>query len=93
MFLVPFSRCAIEPAIKEKIKRFMQLMGLFCGSLDLIADVGGRIWFLECNQDGAWGWLDDIAGGAVTEAFANEFRRRLTQISVAPHPSDVAEFA
>lgn len=93
IFLVPFSRCDIEPALQEKITRFMRLMGLFCGSLDLIADVSGRSWFLECNQDGAWGWLDDIAGGAVTEAYANEFKRRLMQMPVALHSSEVAEVA
>jgi hypothetical protein len=39
-----------------------------------------QVWFLECNQDGAWGWLDDIVEGAVTRAFADAFSRRLNAL-------------
>jgi len=47
----------------------------------LILDTEQQVWFLECNQDGAWGWLDDIAEGAITRAFADAFARRLSAIS------------
>ena len=52
-------------------------MGLFSGSIDLIVDVDDRVWCLECNQDGAWGWVDDIVDGAVGRAFADAFEARL----------------
>lgn len=77
---VPFSPCQLDEDLLDKIRGFMSRMELFSGSLDLIVDREGRTWFLECNQDGAWGWLDDLSGGAVTEAFAQGFLERLRQI-------------
>lgn len=82
MEFVPFIYCEIDVDLQEKITSFMSLKGLFFGSLDLIIDVAGNAWFLECNQDGAWGWLDDIAEGAVTNAFADAFKLRLLQMPV-----------
>ena len=51
------------------IKRFMRLSGLVYGCMDLIIDGHGNTWFLECNQNGAWAWLDDLANGKISEAF------------------------
>ena len=55
----------------------MKLYNLFTGSFDMIVDKQGNHWFLECNQNGAWGWLDDIVKGRITEAFADAFERKL----------------
>ncbi len=56
------------------ISGFMTRMGLFAASLDLVVDKEGELWFIECNQDGAWGWLDDIVDGQITREFANAFQ-------------------
>ncbi|GAB3039363.1 hypothetical protein GCM10027285_24540 [Oleiagrimonas citrea] len=72
-----FKPCAIDDEITKKIKFFMRRMGFFFGSIDIVVDTDGRHWFLECNQDGAWGWLDDIVDGALTRVFATEFMRLL----------------
>lgn len=74
---VDFTRGRIAPEIASSIDGFMRSMGLFSGSIDLIVDQDERVWFLECNQDGAWGWLDDVAGGEVTETFARAFENKL----------------
>lgn len=75
-----FSATTLDEGTISRIRAFMNRMGLFMGSLDLIVDQEGQAWFLECNQDGAWGWLDDIVEGAVTRAFADGFTRRLDML-------------
>lgn len=55
----------------------MLALGLFSGSFDLIVDRDGQYWFLECNQDGQWSWLDVVVDGAIADAFAHPFAQRL----------------
>lgn len=74
---VGFACDEIGDATRASIDGYMRSMGLFSGSIDLIVDQDDRVWFLECNQDGAWGWLDDVAEGQVTETFAEAFEQRL----------------
>lgn len=76
-----FSSISLDDGTIAQIRAFMSRMGLFTGSLDLIVDPEQQVWFLECNQDGAWGWLDDIAEGAITRAFADGFDRRLSGLA------------
>ena len=60
-----------------KIGEFMRAAGLFCGSLDLVVDKDGTYWFLECNGEGAWGWLDLRSDGEVRRLFAEKIFNRL----------------
>lgn len=75
--LIEFTRYEIGADVDAKIRRFMSRSGLFTGSFDIMVDKEGKHWFLECNQDGAWGWLDDIASGEIARAFAVEFSNKL----------------
>jgi hypothetical protein len=77
MHVAGFSAVSLDEETVTRIRAFMNRMGFFSGSLDLIVDREQQVWFLECNQDGAWGWLDDIVQGAVTRAFADGLVRRL----------------
>lgn len=76
-----FAPATLDDATIARIRAFMSRMGFFSGSLDLIVDPEQQVWFLECNQDGAWGWLDDIAEGAITRAFADGLTRRLSALA------------
>ena len=84
LHMAGFAPIALEDVVESRIRTFMTEMGLFTGSLDLIVDREGQEWFLECNQDGAWGWLDDLVEGAVTRMFADGFERRLEVGDPAP---------
>jgi hypothetical protein len=77
---VDFHPCSLEAELTGRIKRFMEEMGLFAGSLDLIVEQHGKVWFLECNQEGAWGWLDDLDDGRVTKTFAEAISRRTLDV-------------
>ncbi|MCC7632785.1 hypothetical protein [Stenotrophomonas rhizophila] len=78
-----FSQCEVSDDLRARILAFMRGMSLVTGSLDLIVDTEGRCWFLECNQDGAWAWLDDICAGAIADAFAGEWLSRMAAIASA----------
>lgn len=76
--LVDFSLFEIDAVLKSRVQRFMNRMGLFSGSLDFIVDRQGRHWFLECNQQGAWGWLNDLNGdNVITRAFVDALIKRV----------------
>ncbi|ALN64552.1 hypothetical protein GLA29479_3701 [Lysobacter antibioticus] len=72
-----FSRCQLDPKLEAQISAFMETMGLTTGSLDFIVDRAGENWFLECNQDGVWAWLDDLVDGEITDAFADVLLQKL----------------
>ena len=66
-----FGDFALPATVAAQVDRFMERIGLFCGSLDFIVDTDGRYWFLECNQQGAWGWLDGPRDGRIARMFAD----------------------
>jgi len=47
----------------------MDHVGWLWGSMDVIVDQNGDYWFLECNPQGQWGWLD--REGKITHSKAN----------------------
>lgn len=72
-YIIDFIKTDIDDNLLNRIRKFMQYFGLFIGHFDLIKDKDGNIWFLECNQDGQWGWLDDLVNGKISDSFAFEF--------------------
>lgn len=75
--LLDYKPCEVPDSLIDKLRAYMRTMGLFSGSVDIVVDREGKHWFLECNQDGAWGWLDEIVDGELTREFAAAFRRKL----------------
>lgn len=75
--VVEFEEVALEPAVELGVLNFMKKMGLAHGSIDLLVDQCGETWFLECNQDGAWAWLDVRCDGKISDLIANSFLRRM----------------
>jgi hypothetical protein len=77
-----FVRYSVGKDLQDMLLRYMQLAGFFSGSVDLIIDKQGRAWFLECNEDGHWEWLDDGDGGVISDAFAFELRMATLRMSL-----------
>lgn len=41
------------------VSRLMEKWGLHYGRLDFMLDSASELWFLECNSNGQFGWLDN----------------------------------
>jgi len=72
-FFLNFQPTSLPENIIVALLLFMEDAGLQYGSVDLIEDESGEFWFLECNPDGQWKWLDPIVDNAISEAFADLF--------------------
>ena len=83
--IVDFAPIELEASLENKLKAFLAEMGLFTGSFDLMVDEEGESWFLECNQDGQWIWLDDLIDEKIAESFAYAFKERLTLLTCPPN--------
>ncbi|MCP9958475.1 ATP-grasp ribosomal peptide maturase [Streptomyces sudanensis] len=51
--------------------RFLADFGLDFGAFDFAVTADGTWWFLECNPNGQWAWLEDAAGLPITHAIAD----------------------
>ncbi|WP_242434232.1 ATP-grasp ribosomal peptide maturase [Streptomyces sp. CB01580] len=53
------------------LARFLAAFGLNFGAFDFAVTADGGWWFLECNPNGQWAWLEDVAGLPITAAIAD----------------------
>jgi ATP-grasp ribosomal peptide maturase len=71
-----YRRLTYEPvACPEEIHgalvRFLAAFGLNFGAFDFAVTADGAWWFLECNPNGQWAWLEGTAGLPITLAIAD----------------------
>lgn len=67
----------MEPTseMHEKACAFLERSGLHYGVFDLVVDRCDRLWFLECNSDGQWAWLEPAGNGPIVQMFARQIAR------------------
>lgn len=58
----------IEAACVEVVKA----LGLRFGAIDLVEDRVGQFWFLECNPNGQWAWIETRTGHPIAAAIVDE---------------------
>ena len=73
---VPPGDCTSElaklpPPVEAACIRFVRDAGLRFGAIDLVQDRSGSFWFLECNPNGQWGWLEVATGAPMTSALVD----------------------
>ena len=78
--MLRFVPVEIEETISSKIRCFMERLNLFTGSFDLIIDRHNQCWFLECNQDGQWSWLDSEVDGRIAASYAGALANHLSSL-------------
>ncbi|MEU9130385.1 ATP-grasp ribosomal peptide maturase [Kitasatospora sp. NPDC048540] len=59
-----------EP-IRAALLRFLDEFGLRFGAFDFAVTPEGEWWFLECNPNGQWAWLEAAASLPITSAIAD----------------------
>ncbi|MEC4017774.1 hypothetical protein [Streptomyces sp. H27-D2] len=57
--------------MRRAILRFLAGFGLNFGAFDFAVTADGTWWFLECNPNGQWAWLEAAAGLPITSAIAD----------------------
>ncbi|MET7637155.1 ATP-grasp ribosomal peptide maturase [Streptomyces sp. NPDC005438] len=62
---------ACSEEIRGALVRFLAAFGLNFGAFDFAMTADGAWWFLECNPNGQWAWLEDAAGLPITHAIAD----------------------
>lgn len=53
----------------------VQQLDLRFGAIDLVLDTEGRYWFLECNPNGQWAWIENRTGAPISSAIVDELER------------------
>jgi len=60
----------LPPEVERSIFDFMDNMQLEFGCFDFIVDPDGNLWFLECNPNGQWLWIQEMTGLNIAKAIA-----------------------
>jgi hypothetical protein len=53
------------------IRAYLTRFGLVFGAFDFAVTRTGAWWFLECNSNGQWAWLEERTGLPMTAALAD----------------------
>jgi glutathione synthase/RimK-type ligase-like ATP-grasp enzyme len=64
---------AIEtPAfVRSRVATFLDHLHLRFGALDFVVAPDGEWWFLECNPNGQWAWIEEATGLPIAAAIAD----------------------
>lgn len=55
----------------DRLRAYLDVFGLAFGCFDFAVAPDGEPWFLECNPNGQWAWLEPPTGAPMTAAFAD----------------------
>jgi len=72
-----FQKMEIAGALKKAAVTYLRLAHLQSGVFDIAVDKEGRAWFLECNSEGQWAWLEPYWDGPIARMFAREITHLL----------------
>ena len=68
-------KCKKKIKTPKEIERFcnsyLDTLGINFGCFDFIKDVNNNFYFLECNPNGQWLWLEMEIGLKISKAIAN----------------------
>lgn len=66
-----YETVALDDETLASIHAFVRSYGLRFAAFDFAEDRQGRLWFLECNPNGQWGWLEGPTGLDITGALVD----------------------
>lgn len=66
---------ALPHAIKDRCRALVTKLNLRYGAIDLVVDKAGEIWFLECNPNGQWAWLENRTGIPISASIVDAIVR------------------
>lgn len=57
------------------MRSYLDSFGLLFGAFDFSVTPNGEWWFLECNPNGAWAWIEDRVQLPIANALADLLAR------------------
>lgn len=57
--------------VRSRVVDLLARLNLRFGALDFVVAPDGAWWFLECNPNGQWGWIEDETGLPIAAAIAD----------------------
>ena len=58
--------------LAELCRLMVKRLQLRYGAIDLVMDRSGKFWFLECNPNGQWAWIENRTGLPISAAIVDE---------------------
>lgn len=66
---------SLPAAMQEKCREIVRRLKLRFGAIDLVMDEVGGIWFLECNPNGQWAWIENRTGLPIAASIVSSMER------------------
>lgn len=76
--LITCSPVPIPDRVRKAVHANTHAFGLTFGAFDFALDTAGRWWFLECNPNGQWAFVDEPTTRAITCALADTLQKGAT---------------
>lgn len=73
--LVTCSPAAVPDAVAGAVRAYLRAYGLIFGAFDFALGPDGRWWFLECNPNGQWAFVDEPTTRAIAQALADTLQK------------------
>ncbi|MGW1762740.1 ATP-grasp ribosomal peptide maturase [Streptomyces sp. NPDC002073] len=73
--LITCSPVPVPCSVRDAVREFLHAFGLSFGAFDFALDPAGRWWFLECNPNGQWAFVDEATTRAITSALADTLQK------------------
>lgn len=74
---LPHREISLPPDVVGKCTDLVAELGLTYGAIDLVEDRGGDYWFLECNPNGQWAWIETRTGLPIASAIVDHLASRV----------------
>ncbi|WP_411146406.1 ATP-grasp ribosomal peptide maturase [Streptomyces sp. x-80] len=73
--LITCSPFPVPGPVRDAARAFLHTFGLRFGAFDFALDADGRWWFLECNPNGQWAFVDEATTRAIASALADTLQK------------------
>ncbi|MFF7142211.1 hypothetical protein ACFZB5_13315 [Streptomyces nodosus] len=82
-----YRRIDVPPETAQGMWTYLRLQGLTYGAFDFAVDRDGLWWFLECNPNGQWGFVELKTGLPIARALASALSAPAAMAQTALTPS------
>lgn len=62
--------------VRTRVSELLHRLGLRFGALDFVVSPDGQWWFLECNPNGQWAWIETETAMPIAAAIADALEGR-----------------